>query len=136
MRRREFVSLVGCAAVWPLAVDAQQSGGRVYKIGYLQIAAREQTVHLIKGLEDGLRTLGYRVGENVLFGYRFANGEMDPLPALAADLVRAGVDIIVTGNNANGDFHSGRTRRSPTIAQEHSAEAIELLVEIMRDADR
>src|SRR5262249_548926 len=101
MRRREFIGLVGGAAVWPLAVRAQQSDGRVYKIGYLQIASREQTVHLIKGLEEGLGKLGYRVGENAVIEYRFANGDMQKLPALAADLVRLGVDIIVTGNNAN-----------------------------------
>jgi len=102
MRRREFLVLIGSAAIaCPLPAIAQQPGGRVYKIGYLQIAAREQTTHLIKALEDGLRTLGYRVGENVVIEYRFANGDMQKLPALAADLVRLGVDIIVTGNNAN-----------------------------------
>src|SRR5262245_32256903 len=64
MNRREFVSLVGGAAVWPLAAHAQQSSGRVYRIGYLQIASRDQTEHLIKVLENGLRDLGYSVGEN------------------------------------------------------------------------
>ena len=63
--------------------------------------SREQTLHLIKAFEEGLRSLGYRVGENVVIEYRFANGEMERLPALAADLVRLGVDIIVTGTNPN-----------------------------------
>ena len=53
----------------------------------------------IKAFEEGLRSLGYRVGENVAIEYRFANGEMERLPALAADLVRLGVDIIVAGFN-------------------------------------
>jgi putative ABC transport system substrate-binding protein len=102
MMRREFMRLVsGATLVWPLAASAQQSIGRVYKIGYLQIASREQTLHLIKAFEDGLWNLGYRVGENTVVEYRFANGEMERLPALAADLVQLGVDIIVTGNNAN-----------------------------------
>jgi len=52
-------------------------------------------------LEDGLRSLGYRVGGNVAIEYRFANGELERLPALAADLVRLGVDVIVTGSNPN-----------------------------------
>jgi putative ABC transport system substrate-binding protein len=49
--------------------------------------------------EQGLRSLGYRVGENVVIEYRFAHGEMERLPALAAELVRLGVDVIVTGGN-------------------------------------
>ena len=58
-------------------------------------------LHLIKAFEEGLRSLGYRVGENVAIEYRFANGEMERLPALAADLVRLGVDVIVSGANPN-----------------------------------
>ena len=54
---------------------------------------------IIKAFEEGLRSLGYRVGENVVIEYRFADGEMERLPALAADLVRLGVDIIVTTSN-------------------------------------
>ena len=103
MRRREFITLFGgTAAMWPLAARAQRSAGRIYRIGYLSIASREQTLHLIKAFEEGLRSLGYRVGENVTIEYRFANGEMERLPALAADLVRLGVDIIIatSGNPA------------------------------------
>src|ERR1019366_2292708 len=81
---------------------AQQPAGRVYRIGYLSIGSREQTLYLIKAFEEGLRSLGYRVGENVAIEYRFAHGEMDRLPANAADVVRLGVDIIVaTGSNPN-----------------------------------
>ena len=102
MKRRAFITLLGGAAtVWPLAVRAQQPAGRVYRVGYLTIASREQQLHLIKAFEEGLRSLGYRVGENVVIEYRFANGQMERLPALAADLVQLGVDVIVTGNNAN-----------------------------------
>ena len=100
MRRREFITLFGGTAMtWPLAAGAQQPAGRVYRIGFLAIPSREQTLHLIKAFEEGLRSLGYRVGENVAIEYRFADGEMERLPALAADLVRLGVDIIVTGYN-------------------------------------
>ena len=102
MRRREFITLLGgTAATWPLAARAQQPAGRVYRVGYLAIASREQALHLIKAFEEGLRSLGYRVGENVVIEYRFADGEMERLPALAADLVRLGVDVIVSGNNPN-----------------------------------
>jgi putative ABC transport system substrate-binding protein len=100
MQRREFITLFGgTAATWPLAARAQQPAGRVYRVGYLTITSREQQLHLIKAFEDGLRSLGYRVGENVVIEYRYANGEVERLPALAADLLRLGVDIIVTGSN-------------------------------------
>jgi putative ABC transport system substrate-binding protein len=102
MKRREFVRILGgAAATWPLAARAQQPAARVYRVGYLTVASREQTQHLIKAFEEGLRSLGYRVGENVVIEYRFADGEMERLPALAAGLVRLGVDVIVTGTNPN-----------------------------------
>jgi putative ABC transport system substrate-binding protein len=101
MKRREFITLAGGAvATWPLAVHAQQPAGRAYRVGYLSVGSREQTLHFIKAFEEGLRSLGYRVGENVVIEYRFANGEMERLPANATDVVRLGVDIIVaTGTN-------------------------------------
>jgi ABC-type uncharacterized transport system substrate-binding protein len=101
VKRRAFITLLGgTAATWPLAARAQQPAGRVYRVGYLSIGSREQTLHFIKAFEEGLRSLGYRVGENVIIEYRFANGEMERLPANAADVVRLGVDIIVaTGTN-------------------------------------
>ena len=102
MRRREFITLVGAAAAaWPLAARAQQPAGRVYRVGYFATTSRERSLHLMKAFEEGLRSLGYRVGENVAIEYRFADGEMGRLSALATDLVRLGVDVIVAGNNTN-----------------------------------
>src|SRR5262245_61866134 len=98
MRRRDFITVLGGAAArWPLAAHAQQPAGRVYRVGYLSIASRERLLH--EAFEDGLRRLGYRVGENVTIEYRFTNGESDRLPALAADLVRLGVDVIIAASN-------------------------------------
>src|SRR5258707_6385892 len=102
MQRREFITLLGgTVATWPLAVRAQQPAGRVYRVGYLAFASREQQIHLSKAFEEGLRSLGYRVGENIVIEYRFANGQLERLPALAADVIRLGVDVIVTGAHAN-----------------------------------
>src|SRR5258705_3951313 len=102
MQRRDFITLLGgAAATWPLAVRAQQPAGRVYRVGYFAITSRVRSLHLMKAFEEGLRSRGYRVGENVVPEYRLADGEMERLPALAADLVRLGVDIIVSGNNVN-----------------------------------
>src|SRR5260221_9900593 len=98
MRRREFITLLGStAAAWPLAVRAQQPAGRVYRVGYFAITSRERSLHLMKAFEEGLRSLGYRVGENVVIEYRFADGEMARLPAFffqAEDGIR---DHCVTG---------------------------------------
>ncbi len=97
MQRREFITLVGgTAATWPLAARAQQPAGRVYRVGYLSLGSGERS-YSIKAFEEGLRDLGYGVGGNVVIEYRFADGAMERLPALAADLVRPGVDIIVSG---------------------------------------
>src|ERR1700737_1362042 len=105
MRRRDFINFLGgSAATWPLAARAQKPSGRVYRVGYLTIASREQLLHNISNIsafEDGLRSLGYRVGENVIIEYRFADGKIEQLPELAADLVRLGVDVIVSGSNPN-----------------------------------
>jgi putative ABC transport system substrate-binding protein len=102
MQRRKFImALGGAAAGWPLAAGAQQPAGRVYRVGYLAIGSREEQLYLIKAFEEGLRSFGYRVGENVVIEYRFADDEIERLHALAAGLVRLGVDIIVTANNPN-----------------------------------
>ncbi len=84
----------------PLAADAQPAG-KVYRVGYLQTSTREQQLHLVKAFEDGLRDLGYRVGQNVVIEYRFAEARPERLPSLAAELVRLKVDVIVTGINSN-----------------------------------
>jgi putative tryptophan/tyrosine transport system substrate-binding protein len=101
MQRREFITLFGgAAATWPLAARAQPPAGRVYRVGYLSLLPGRAPYN-VDTFEESLRSLGYRVGENVIIEYRFANGEVERLPALAADLVRLGMDIIVTGSNLN-----------------------------------
>src|SRR6266576_5136418 len=100
MQRREFITLFGgSVATWSFAARAQQPARRVYRVGYLSIGVRARSYAMI-AFEEGLRSLGYRVGENVAIEYRFANGERERLPANAADVVRLGVDIILaTGTN-------------------------------------
>ena len=116
MQRREFIGLIGGAAAWPLAARAQQPAGRVYRVGYLSIGAREQTLYATKAFEEGLRSLGYRIGENVVIEYRFANAEIERLPALAADLVRIGVDIIIAaGGNPATDAAMKATTTIPIV---------------------
>ena len=82
----------------PLAAGAQPNG-KVYRIGFIQTAPRKEIGHLIKALDDGLRELGYVEGRNVVFERRFADGKQERLAALAVELVKLKVDIIVTGSN-------------------------------------
>ena len=82
----------------PLTADAQPTG-KVYRIGYIQTAAPSEMEHLTRALDEGLRELGYVEGRNIVFERRFAEGRQERLPALAAELVRLNVDVILTGGN-------------------------------------
>jgi ABC-type uncharacterized transport system substrate-binding protein len=91
-----------CAVLFVFSVPAEgQQAKKIYRIGYLQTSTREQQLHFVKAFEDSLRNLGYTVGKDLLIEYRFANGKMERLPQLAADLVGLNVDVIVTGTNPN-----------------------------------
>jgi putative tryptophan/tyrosine transport system substrate-binding protein len=95
MRRRDFIKVtVGSAAAWPLAARAQQSAMPV--IGFLGGADPIELAPIIEALRLGLRDYGYIEGQNIAVEYRWAEGRWDRLPALAADLVRRRVAVIVT----------------------------------------
>ena len=99
MRRREFVSLFGGAAVaWPLAARSQQFG-RIVRIGNLS-TANPRSAPFYQSFERRLRDLGHIEGQNIVFEYRNAEGEVDRLPDLAAELVRLDASIIVTSTAA------------------------------------
>jgi len=99
MDRRAFISgIAGGLLAAPLAAEAQPTG-KVYRIGFILTATPNETGHLLKALNEGLRELGYVEGRNVVFERRYAEGRQERLPALAAELVRLNVDIFVTGSN-------------------------------------
>jgi putative tryptophan/tyrosine transport system substrate-binding protein len=93
MRRREFIRLLGGAATaWPLAARAQQALARIGVL-YIGLADAES---FRKEIREGLHEIGYAEGQNVAFEFRSAEGQLDRLPALADELVRLKVDVIVT----------------------------------------
>lgn len=98
IERRQFLIAGGALLVVPFTTRAQ-SGGRIYRIGYIQTAHPQEAAHLTKTFEDRLRELGWVEGGNIVIERRFAGGNQALLPQLAAELAALKPDVIVTGAN-------------------------------------
>lgn len=98
--RREFITLLGGAAAWPLPIHAQQPQTPV--IGFLSTVAREGFSDRLGGFRQGLRETGYVEGDNVAIEFRWAENQHERLPELGADLVRRQVSVIVASGGTAG----------------------------------
>ena len=113
IRRRELIAALGVAMVWPLAARAQQPA-KVLRVGILSPAASE-TAATLAAFREGIRDLGYIEGKTIALDFRLSKGNMDALPALAAELARIPVNVIVTNSTSATLAAFDATRTIPIV---------------------
>ena len=114
MKRREFITFIGGAIAWPLAARAQQPTNEV-SIGFLSVNTRAAMIARTDAFQRGLRDLGYIIGQNIAVEYRFAEGQPDRLRALADELVRLRVSVIVTEGTTSTRYAKEATSTIPIV---------------------
>ena len=116
MRRRNFIAgIAGSAAAWPLAAGAQQPAGKVWRIGMLETTSAALNAGNFDAFRKALREHGYVEGQNLVIEYLSADGRPERFPALAADLVRLKVDLIVTRGTPAARAAKNATATIPVV---------------------
>ncbi len=113
MRRREFISLLGAAAAWPVAAGAQQPPMPV--VGYLGLTTAEADAYLIAAFRDGLAEAGFVESRNIAIDYLFAERDISRLPALAAELVARKVTVVFTATTVSALAMKAATSTMPIV---------------------
>jgi ABC-type uncharacterized transport system substrate-binding protein len=113
MQRREFITLLGGAAAWPLVAVAQQSA--IPTIGFLRSTLPDSSTDLLVALRKGLKETGYVEGQNITIEYRWAENRHERLSALAADLVRQRCVVIIAGGVNAASAAKAATATTPII---------------------
>jgi putative ABC transport system substrate-binding protein len=115
MRRREFITLLGGAAVWPVAAHAQQATTPL--IGFLSSRSPNESEALVAAFRQGLAEVGYAEGQNVHLAFRWAEGRYDRLPELAAQLVKSQTAVIASvGGSVSALAAKSATSTIPIVA--------------------
>jgi putative ABC transport system substrate-binding protein len=118
LRRREFITLLGGAAAWPIAARAQQLA-KVPRIGFLRFGPASANDGRVEALRGGLHQLGYVEGKNVVIEFRWAE-TVDQLPELAAELVRMNVDVIFAMSSTEVEVTRQATKTIPIVFALHA----------------
>jgi len=113
IRRRQFLITAGALLAAPLPALAQQPAAGIRRIGFLGVSTPAAWAPRIEAFRAGLRDLGYVEGKNIVIEFRFAEGQVDRLPELAAELVRLRVDVIVTHTIPGALAAKQATARNP-----------------------
>src|SRR5262244_1803075 len=124
-RRREFITLLGGAAAWPLAARAQQPAMPVF--GILLVFSQEAGRTFTEPLRAYMQALGYVEGSNIAFDFRYADGKVDRLPALAAELVAQRPTVIATFGDATGLAVKAATNIIPVVSMSEDLVRAELV---------
>lgn len=115
MRRRQFISLFGGAAVVASGSARVQSAGKLHRIGFLGNSTSILEANLVRPFRKALRDLGYVEGRDIVIEYRWAEGSYERFPALVAELIASGVEVIVTAGTPAAFAVKNATNSVPCV---------------------